>query len=38
MMSIPRLEKIKGSQSTKVTWMEEPLRADLDQTAESRRM
>jgi hypothetical protein len=35
---MPRLLKMKGSQSTKVTWIVEPLSADLDQTAESRRM
>jgi hypothetical protein len=35
---MPRELKMKGSQSTKVTWSWEPLRADLDQTAESRRV
>lgn len=37
-MSMPREEKMRGSQSMKVMWMSEPLRGDLDQTAASRRV
>ncbi|KUI71634.1 hypothetical protein VM1G_11770 [Cytospora mali] len=35
---MPSAEKIRGSQSTKVTCTSEPLSADLDQTAASRRI
>lgn len=38
MISMPREEKMKGSQSMKVMWMVEPLRDECDQTAASRRM
>lgn len=37
MMAIPRTEKIRGSQSTKLTWTSLPFLTDLDQTAASRR-
>jgi hypothetical protein len=40
MMSIPREEKMSGSQSMKAMWMggSEPFRRDLEKTAASRRM
>jgi hypothetical protein len=38
MMSIPREEKMRGSQSMKLMLMSEPLRAECDQTAASRRV
>lgn len=37
MMSIPSEEKMRGSQSTKVTCTSEPFRGDLDHTEASRR-
>jgi hypothetical protein len=39
-MSIPREEKIRGSQSMKVMWTggSLPLRGDLEKTEASRRM
>lgn len=37
-MRRPREEKMNGSQSMKVMWVEEPLRSDLDHIAASRRM
>jgi hypothetical protein len=37
MMTSPRKEKIKGSQSMNVTWVEEPLRGEAEKTAASRR-
>lgn len=37
-MSMPRDEKIRGSQSMNVMWMMEPFFAECDQTAASRRM
>lgn len=35
-MSMPRAEKIRGSQSMKVIWMSDPLWADFDHTLASR--
>jgi hypothetical protein len=37
MMAIPRNEKIRGSQSTKLTWTSLPFFTDLDHTAASIR-
>jgi hypothetical protein len=37
MIAIPRNEKIRGSQSMKLTWTSLPFFADLDHTAASRR-
>jgi hypothetical protein len=37
MISIPRVLKIKGSQSMNLMWMSDPLRALCDQTEASRR-
>jgi len=36
-IAMPRNEKIRGSQSTKLTWTSLPFLADLDQTAASSR-
>ena len=35
-IAIPRNEKIRGNQSTKVTWKSLPFQWELDQTAASR--
>lgn len=38
MINIPKVEKMKGSQSMKRMWMSEALSGEWDQTAESRRV